>query len=166
MTFFLPIDAAFDVSIWKEYLSHNAKTNYWHIQNLRVELIDEDVVRAHIVPDELLFSLPPKRRPELYPTIQYNYTRGISNLEVKAKVNMKNRGKSHDIICASELLILICYTQDQLWNLKQWLAQSNTGEEQWRPILWRQIFLFRMGLFTSLTSHWLSWQTLSMNIFA
>jgi len=72
MTFFLPIDAAFD--------------------NLRVELIDEDVVRAHIVPDELLFSLPPKRRPELYPTIQYNYTRGISNLEVKAKVNMKNRG--------------------------------------------------------------------------
>ena len=100
MTFFLPIDAAFDVSIWKEYLSH-AKTIYWHIQNLRVELIDEDVVRAHIVPDELLFSLPPKRRPELYPTIQYNYTRGISNLEVKAKVNVKNRGKSHDIICAS-----------------------------------------------------------------
>ena len=101
MTFFLPIDAAFDVSILNEYLSHNAKTNYWHIQNLRVELIDEDVVRAHIVPDELLFSLPPKRRPELFPTIQYNYTRGISNLEVKAKVNMKNRGDSYGIICAS-----------------------------------------------------------------
>ena len=101
MTFFLPIDAAFDVSILNEYLSHNSKTNYWHIQNLRVELIDEDVVRAHIVPDELLFSLPPKRRPELYPTIQYNYTRGISNLEVKAKVNMKNRGNSYGIIRAS-----------------------------------------------------------------
>jgi hypothetical protein len=44
MTFFLPIDQAFG--------------------NLRVELIDEDVVRAHVVPEELLFTLPPKRRQD------------------------------------------------------------------------------------------------------
>ena len=66
---------------------------YDSLQNLRVELIDEDVVRAHVVPEELLFTLPPKRRPELFPTIQYNYTRGISNLEVKAKVSIKDNGK-------------------------------------------------------------------------
>jgi len=72
MTFFLPIDSAFN--------------------NLRVKIVDEEVVRAHVVPDELLFTLPPKRRPELFPTLQYNFTRGISILDVKAKVTIKDDG--------------------------------------------------------------------------
>ena len=62
------------------------------LQNLRVEIVDEEVVRAHVVPDELLFTLPPKRRPELFPTLQYNFTRGISILDVKAKVTIKDDG--------------------------------------------------------------------------
>lgn len=97
MTFFLPIDQAF--SVRKNLTIDLLNRNYESLQNLRVELIDEDVVRAHVVPEELLFTLPPKRRPELFPTIQYNYTRGISNLEVKAKVSIKDNGKQHNGVC-------------------------------------------------------------------
>ena len=57
-----------------------------------MEIVDEEVVRAHVVPEELLFTLPPRRSPELYPTLQFNSTKGISNLAVKAKVAMKDVG--------------------------------------------------------------------------
>ena len=97
MTFFLPIDQAFGVS--KNWIIELQEILIIKIQNLRVELIDEDVVRAHVVPEELLFTLPPKRRPELFPTIQYNYTKGISNLEVKAKVSTKDNGKQLYTVC-------------------------------------------------------------------
>ena len=62
------------------------------LQNLRVEIVDEEVVRAHIVPDQILFTLPPRRRQELFPTLQYNSSSSFTNLEVKAKVSMKEVG--------------------------------------------------------------------------
>ena len=83
-------------------MNNELYAKYDSLQNLRVELIDEDVVRAHVVPEELLFTLPPKRRPELFPTIQYNYTRGISNLEVKAKVSIKDNGKNSRLSAFSD----------------------------------------------------------------
>jgi len=69
-TFFLPIDSAFE--------------------NLRVGIIDAMVVRAHMVPDFLMFTKPQKRRVESKPTIQYNSSRGSSNLRVMAKVFVKD----------------------------------------------------------------------------
>lgn len=57
-----------------------------------MEIVDEEVVRAHVVPEELMFTLPPKRSPELYPTLQFNSSKGVSNLAVKAKVSMKDVG--------------------------------------------------------------------------
>jgi len=70
-TFFVPIDSAFDT--------------------LRVGTIDEDVVRAHIVPDTLLFSPnPPRRRTQSVATLQYNSTRGSLALRVMAKVFSAN----------------------------------------------------------------------------
>jgi len=69
-TFFLPIDSAFE--------------------NLRVGTIDAEVVRAHIVPDTLMFTKPQKRRVESKPTLQYNSSRGSSNLRVMAKVFIKD----------------------------------------------------------------------------
>jgi len=70
-TFFVPIDSAFDT--------------------LRVGTIDEDVVRAHIVPDTLLFSPnPPRRRTPSVATLQYNSTRGSLALRVMAKVFSAN----------------------------------------------------------------------------
>jgi len=66
-TFFVPVDSAFD--------------------SLRVGTIDEEVVRAHIVPDNLLFSPnPPRRRTPSVATLQYNSTRGSLALRVMAKV--------------------------------------------------------------------------------
>ena len=49
-------------------------------------------MRAHVVPDEIMFTLPPKRRAQLFPTLQYNYSKGISILDVKAGVDMKDYG--------------------------------------------------------------------------
>jgi len=70
-TFFVPIDSAFDT--------------------LRVGTIDEEVVRAHIVPDALLFSPnPPRRRTPSVATLQYNNTRGSLALRVMAKVFSAN----------------------------------------------------------------------------
>jgi len=68
-TFFFPIDLAFE--------------------NLRVGTIDPDVVRAHMVPD-LMFTRPQKRRVESKATLQYNSSRGSSNLRVMAKVFVKD----------------------------------------------------------------------------
>eukprot|EP00090_Calanus_glacialis_P012795 TRINITY_DN2142_c0_g1_i1.p1 TRINITY_DN2142_c0_g1~~TRINITY_DN2142_c0_g1_i1.p1 ORF type:complete len:616 (-),score=157.05 TRINITY_DN2142_c0_g1_i1:467-2314(-) len=69
-TFFLPIDSAFE--------------------NLTLSTIDYEVVRAHMVPDRLMFTKPQKRRVESMPTVQYNASRGSSNLRVMAKVFVKD----------------------------------------------------------------------------
>merc|ERR1719481_793927 len=69
-TFFLPVDLAF--------------------HKLRVGTIDEDVVRAHIIPDKLLFTHPVKRRMPSVPTLQYNSTRGSLALRVMAKIFEKD----------------------------------------------------------------------------
>jgi uncharacterized surface protein with fasciclin (FAS1) repeats len=70
-TFFLPVDSAF------EHLTPNT--------------IDYEVVRAHIVPDRLMFTKPQKRRVESMPTLQYDDSRGSSNLRVMAKVFVKDK---------------------------------------------------------------------------
>jgi len=69
-TFFIPIDSAFE--------------------NLTLSTIDYEVVRAHIVPDRLMFTKPQKRRVESMPTVQYNASMGSSNLRVMAKVFVKD----------------------------------------------------------------------------
>lgn len=69
-TFFLPVDSAFD--------------------NLIPSTIDHEVVRAHVVPDRLMFTKPQKRRVESFPTVQYNASRGSTNLRVMAKVFVKD----------------------------------------------------------------------------
>ena len=62
-------------------------------QNLTVSTIDYEVVRAHMVPDRLMFTKPQKRRVESMPTVQYNASRGSSNLRVMAKVFVKDNGE-------------------------------------------------------------------------
>ena len=75
-TFFLPVDSAFD--------------------NLIPSTIDHEVVRAHVVPDRLMFTKPQKRRVESFPTVQYNASRGSTNLRVMAKVFVKDNGRDLD----------------------------------------------------------------------
>ena len=60
---------------------------------MRVGTVDQDVVRAHIVRNKLMFTTPQKRRPASVPTLQYNSTRG--NLRVMAKVYVKDNGGLH-----------------------------------------------------------------------
>jgi len=70
-TYFIPIDSAFE--------------------SLTPNTIDYEVVRAHIVPDRLMFTRPQKRRVESMPTLQYDASRGSSNLRVMAKVFVKDK---------------------------------------------------------------------------
>ena len=46
-----------------------------------------------MVPDKLMFTKPQKRRVESMPTVQYNASRGSSNLRVMAKVFVKDNGE-------------------------------------------------------------------------
>jgi len=69
MTFFLPVDSAFS--------------------DLRVGTVDEEVVRAHVVPEVVLFTKPQLRRVESYRTVQYNTSRDSSDLRVMAKVDLR-----------------------------------------------------------------------------
>ena len=62
------------------------------LQSLTPNTIDYEVVRAHIVPDRLMFTRPQKRRVESMPTLQYDASRGSSNLRVMAKVFVKDKG--------------------------------------------------------------------------
>ena len=89
MTFFIPVDSAFDV---KGRCSSEGLSDC-NIQDLRVGTVDEEVVRAHIVPDNVLFTKPQQRRMESYPTVQYNTSRESSDLRVMAKVDLRNNGE-------------------------------------------------------------------------
>jgi len=71
-TFFIPVDQAFD--------------------DMRVGLVDREVVRAHIVPGHLLFTRPHRRRAEAKPTAQYNTSRLSLDLKVMAKVYHEEQG--------------------------------------------------------------------------
>ena len=66
-------------------------------QDLRVGTVDEEVVRAHIVPDVLLFTRPQLRRASSHPTLQYNSSRQSFDLRVMAKVDMRNNGESEPV---------------------------------------------------------------------
>ena len=44
-----------------------------------------------MIPNQLLFTKPQRRRAESHPTLQYNSTRGSLSLRVMAKVFQKNR---------------------------------------------------------------------------
>ena len=89
-TFFLPIDSAFEVIISLIFFHIILWLSY---QNLTLSTIDYEVVRAHMVPDRLMFTKPQKRRVESMPTVQYNASRGSSNLRVMAKVFVKDNGE-------------------------------------------------------------------------
>merc|ERR550532_2858874 len=69
MTFFIPVDSAF--------------------RDLRVGTVDEEVVRAHIVPDVLMFTRPQLRRATAHPTLQFNSSKRSFDLRVMAKVDMR-----------------------------------------------------------------------------
>ena len=66
-------------------------------QDLRVGTVDEEVVRAHIVSDVLLFTRPQLRRASSHPTLQYNSSRQSFDLRVMAKVDMRNNGESEPV---------------------------------------------------------------------
>ena len=71
-------------------------------QDLRVGTVDEEVVRAHIVPDVLLFTRPQLRRVTAHPTLQYNSSRRSFDLRVMAKVDMRNNGESQPLLGREE----------------------------------------------------------------
>ena len=64
------------------------------LQDLRVGTVDEEVVRAHVVPEVVLFTKPQLRRVESYRTVQYNTSRDSSDLRVMAKVDLRENGES------------------------------------------------------------------------
>ena len=57
--------------------------------------VDEEVVRAHIVPDVLLFTRPQLRRATAHPTLQFNSSKRSFDLRVMAKVDMRDNGEFH-----------------------------------------------------------------------
>ena len=67
-------------------------------QDLRVGTVDEEVVRAHIVPEVLLFTRPQLRRATAHPTLQFNSSRRSFDLRVMAKVDMRNNGESPPLL--------------------------------------------------------------------
>ena len=54
-------------------------------------MIDQEVIRAHIIPNNLLFTKPQRRRADSKPTLQYNSNRGSLSLKVMAKVFQKTK---------------------------------------------------------------------------
>ena len=60
--------------------------------------VDQEVVRAHIVPDVLLFTRPQLRRAAAHPTLQFNSSRHSIDLRVMAKLDMRNNGESQSLI--------------------------------------------------------------------
>ena len=59
--------------------------------------MDEEVVRAHIVPEVLLFTRPQLRRANSQPTLQYNSSKHSFDLRVMAKIDMRNNGESEPV---------------------------------------------------------------------
>ena len=55
--------------------------------------VDEEVVRAHIVPDVLMFTRPQLRRATAHPTLQFNSSKRSFDLRVMAKVDMREDGE-------------------------------------------------------------------------
>jgi uncharacterized surface protein with fasciclin (FAS1) repeats len=75
------------------------------LQNLQEHLIDEEVVRAHIIPEYLLFTKPRKRRADSKQTLQYNSTRGSLSLKVMAKVSQKTVDGTTIPVAISETMV-------------------------------------------------------------
>ena len=60
--------------------------------------MDEEVVRAHIVPEVLLFTRPQLRRAKAHNTLQFNSSKRSFDLKVMAKVDMRNNGESQSLL--------------------------------------------------------------------
>ena len=55
-------------------------------------------MRAHIVPDVLLFTRPQLRRATAHPTLQFNSSKRSFDLRVMAKLDMRDNGESKSLI--------------------------------------------------------------------
>ena len=59
------------------------------MQSLQAVLIDEEVMKSHIIPGHVLFTKPLKRRAESKPTLQYSTRKGSMSLRVMARMSQK-----------------------------------------------------------------------------
>ena len=75
------------------------------MQSLQAVLIDEEVIRSHIIPGQVLFTKPQRRRAESKPTLQYSTSKGSMSLKVMARMSQKTEGGETKPVVESQTLV-------------------------------------------------------------